>query len=380
MNKKINVGVIYGGRSGEHEVSLVSAESIIKALDKSKYNVIPIGITKKGTWLTSKNNLSNLKAGKFKNIESSKIILPDATKRGLVEMDNIHFATHNNIQKTKNPTIDIIIPIIHGTYGEDGTMQGLLELANIPYIGANVLASAIGMDKVIQKQLFQQAKLPVVDYIYFLGKDFNKNQSKTLKNIAKLGLPIFIKPANSGSSVGISKIHNQNKLTPAIKYALNYDRKIIIEKAVINPREIEIAVLGNDKPQASMPGEIIASNDFYDYDAKYVSGLSKTVIPAKLPKNISNKIRQMAIEAFKAIDCCGMARVDFLLAKGNKIYLSELNTIPGFTSISMYPKLWETSGLPYPKLLDKLIKLAIEYHKEKSKLSTTYKPRKNWYQ
>jgi D-alanine-D-alanine ligase len=380
MNKKINVGVIYGGRSGEHEVSLVSAESIIKALDKLKYNVIPIGITKKGTWLTSKNNLSNLKAGKFKNIESSKIILPDATKRGLVRIDNKYFATHYNIQKSKNPTIDIIIPIIHGTYGEDGTIQGLLELANIPYIGANVLASAIGMDKVIQKQLFQQAKLPVVDYIYFLGKDFNKNQSKTLKNIAKLGLPIFIKPANSGSSVGISKIHNQNKLTPAIKYALNYDRKIIIEKAVINPREIEIAVLGNDKPQASMPGEIIASNDFYDYDAKYVSGLSKTVIPAKLPKNISNKIRQMAIEAFKAIDCCGMARVDFLLAKGNKIYLSELNTIPGFTSISMYPKLWEASGLPYPKLLDKLIKLAIEYHKEKSKLSTTYKPRKNWYQ
>lgn len=380
MNKKINVGVIYGGRSGEHEVSLVSAESIIKSLDKSKYNVIPIGITKKGTWITSSNNLSNLKAGKFKNVKSNKIIVPDATKRGLVRIDNIHFATHYKINKTKTSTIDIIIPIIHGTYGEDGTIQGLLELANIPYIGANVLASAIGMDKVIQKQLFQQAKLPVVDSIYFLGREFINNQSKILKNIVKLGLPVFIKPANSGSSVGISKIHNQKELTSAIKYALNFDRKIIIEKAIINPREIEIAVLGNDKPQASMLGEVIASNDFYDYDAKYISGFSKTVIPAKLSKNLSNKIRQIAITAFKTIDCCGMARVDFLLAKGNKIYLSELNTIPGFTSISMYPKLWEASGLPYTKLLDKLIKLAIEYHKEKSKLSTAYKPKEKWYQ
>ena len=258
-------------------------------------------------------------------------------------------------------------------------MQGLLELANIAYIGANVLASAIGMDKVIQKQLFQQAKLPVVDYIYFLGKYFNKNQSKILENITKLGLPVFIKPANLGSSVGISRIQNKNKLISAIKYALNYDRKIIIEKAIINPREIEIAVLGNDKPQASTPGEVIASSDFYDYDAKYVSGLSKTVIPAKLPKNITKKIRQMAIGAFKAIDCCGMARVDFLLAEDKKIYLSELNTIPGFTSISMYPKLWEASGLSYTKLLDKLISLAIERHKKKSRLSTSYKPKAKWY-
>ncbi len=378
MNKKINVGVIYGGRSGEHEVSLVSAESIIKALDKSKYNIIPIGITKKGTWVTSSNNLSGLKAGKFNNTKSSKIISPDATKRGLVSLHNKHFATHiKNSNLTKH--INVIFPILHGTYGEDGTMQGLLELANIAYIGANVLASAIGMDKVIQKQLFQQAKLPVVDYIYFLGKYFNKNQSKILENITKLGLPVFIKPANLGSSVGISRIQNKNKLISAIKYALNYDRKIIIEKAIINPREIEIAVLGNDKPQASTPGEVIASSDFYDYDAKYVSGLSKTVIPAKLPKNITKKIRQMAIGAFKAIDCCGMARVDFLLAEDKKIYLSELNTIPGFTSISMYPKLWEASGLSYTKLLDKLISLAIERHKKKSRLSTSYKPKAKWY-
>lgn len=375
MSKKIRVGIIFGGRSGEHEVSLVSAESVIKAMDKSKYEIIPIGITKEGIWITRNQPLKILKANKFKEFTSDQIITPDSTKKSLVTI-NKHFTTHNKINKK----IDIIFPILHGTYGEDGTIQGLLELANIPYVGANVLASAIGMDKVIQKQVFQNIGLPIVSYISFTTNDYKNRQSAINKQISTLGLPVFVKPANLGSSVGISKVKKQNELASAIKYAGNFDNKIIIEKAVINPREIEIAVLGNESPIASVPGEIIASNDFYDYDAKYIDGKSKDVIPAKLPNVVSNKIKTMAIKAFKAINCTGMARVDFLLGINNKIFISELNTIPGFTKISMYPKLWQASGLPYAKLIDKLIKLGLERHKNRSKLLTSYKPKSKWYE
>jgi len=375
MKKKLRVGVIFGGRSGEHEVSLVSAESVMSALDKSRYEIIPIGITKQGKWLTFGNPLKTLKAGSFKELKTDNIITPDPTEKSLIQVSNKHFTTH-----LKNPTkINLIIPMLHGTYGEDGAIQGLLELADIPYIGANVLASAVGMDKVIQKQLFREMGLPVVDFLYFISIDFKKNKRTIFSKIKKLGYPVFVKPANLGSSVGISKVFDQNELLSSINYALQYDRKIIIEKALIKPREIEVAVLGNDAPEASAPGEIVASNKFYDYDAKYVDGLSKTIIPATLPKKMSKQIMEMAIKAFKTADCSGMARVDFLIARNNKIYLSELNTMPGFTSISMYPKLWQASGLSYPKLLDKLISLAIEKHKEKSKLTRSYKPKSKWY-
>jgi len=371
--KKLKIGVIFGGRSAEHEVSLVSAASVIKNLDKSKYEVIPIGITKEGRWLSSGETLRLLKEGNKGNQEVEKIIIPDPNQKSLVKIGQ-HFATHQ--QKTK---IDVIFPVLHGPYGEDGTIQGLFELANIPYVGAGVLGSSVGMDKVIQKQILRQKGLPVVDWVCFLKKDWLSNKQGIIKEIKnKIGFPLFVKPANMGSSIGITKVHHQKELAPAINLALNYDRKVLVEKAIEPNRDIEVSVLGNDNPKASVPGEIVSSNEFYDYDAKYVDGKSKAVIPAPLSKQLTQKIRQLAVEAFKALDCAGMARVDFLL-KGNKVWINELNTIPGFTSISMYPKLWEVTGIPYPKLLDKLINLAIERHQEKNQLNTSYKPKKNWY-
>jgi len=371
--KKLKIGVIFGGRSAEHEVSLVSAASVIKNLDKSKYEVIPIGITKEGRWLSSGETLRLLKEGNKGNQEVEKILIPDPNQKSLVKIDE-YFATHKN--KTK---IDLILPTLHGSYGEDGTIQGLFELANIPYVGANVLGSAVGMDKIVQKQILRQKGLSVVDWINFLKKDWLRNKQRIIKEIkSKIGFPLFVKPANLGSSVGITKVHSQKELVPAIILAIKYDRKILVEKAIEPNRDIEVSVLGNDNPKASVPGEIISSNEFYDYDAKYVDGKSKAIIPAPLSMKLTQKIRQLAVEAFKALDCAGMARVDFLL-KGNKVWINELNTIPGFTSISMYPKLWDASGLPYPKLLDKLIELAIERHQEKNQLKTSYKPKKKWY-
>lgn len=376
MKRKLRVAVIFGGRSGEHEVSLVSAESVIKALDRKKYEVIPIGITKEGSWLTAGDPLKTLKIGRFKELKTDHLITPDATQKSLVKIATKNFTT----QYLKPKKINLIIPMLHGSYGEDGTIQGLLELADIPYVGANVLASAVGMDKVVHKQLFREANLPVVDFTHFLAMEWRTDRRQIVKKVNQLGYPVFIKPANLGSSVGISKVRRQGELAGAVNYALQYDRKIIVEKAVINPQEIEVAVLGNDSPQASVPGEIVASNEFYDYDAKYIDGLSKAIIPARLPKKVAEQIRTIAVQAFRVIDCSGMARVDFLVSKSKKIYLSEINTIPGFTSISMYPKLWSASGLPYPKLLDELIRLALERHREKSKLLTSYRPKAKWYQ
>jgi len=371
---KLKIAVIFGGRSAEHEVSLVSAASVIKNLDKSKYEVISIGITKEGKWLSSVDTLKLLKAGNKGNHEVEKILIPDPSQRSLIKVNGQHFATHKS--KTK---IDIIFPILHGPSGEDGTIQGLLELADIPYIGAGVLGSAVGMDKIVQKDILRQRGLPVVDYVYFLKREWLTNREALIKVInKKISYPLFVKPANMGSSVGITKVHNQKTLAPAIKLAMDYDRKILVEKAVEPNRDIEVSVLGNDNPKASVPGEIISSNEFYDYDAKYVDGNSKAIIPAPLPDKLTQEIQRLAVETFKALDCSGMARVDFLL-KGSKVWINELNTIPGFTSISMYPKLWEASGLPYPKLLDKLIRLAIERHREKSQLKTSYRPKKNWY-
>lgn len=353
---KIKVGIIFGGRSGEHEVSLVSAASVIKALDKKKYQVLQIGITKTGRFITQ-NPLAALKSGKV--TKKGSRLLPESVLN----------------------KCEVIFPVLHGSYGEDGTVQGLFEMANVAYVGGGVLASSVSMDKVVQKQLCQEAGLPNVNYVWFLTKDWQKNKKDILGKIKnKLKYPIFTKPANLGSSVGIGKCHNLKELIKGIKKAAKYDRKVIVEQGIENIYEIEVSVLGNDQPKASVPGEIIPSNEFYDYDAKYVDGKSQAVIPAKLPPKVIKEIQAVAVAAFKAVNLSGMARIDFLVKKGSyKVYLNEINTIPGFTSISMYPKLWEATGLPYPKLLDRLIELALERHQEKNRLATSYKPKQDWY-
>ena len=371
---KIRVGVIFGGRSAEHEVSLVSASSIIDAIDKKKYEIIPIGITPEGEWISSREILKLLKEKKQFHNEPKVTFLPEPTKNNFISITR-----RRSILLQKH--IDVIFPVLHGTYGEDGTIQGLFELANIPYVGAGVLGSSVGMDKVITKQLCEQAGIPVTPYVWFVTPEYAKYTKKILTAIeVKLGYPCFIKPANLGSSVGISKAHNRKQLVESIKLASKYDRKILVEKSIENAREIEVSVLGNDDPIASVPGKIISSNEFYDYDAKYVDGKSEAVIPAKLPSSIAKKVRELAVQSFKAIDCSGMARVDFLLTRRtNKIYFNEINTIPGFTSISMYPKLWEVTGIPYKKLLDRLIELAIERHINKQRLYRIFQPKIKWY-
>jgi D-alanine-D-alanine ligase len=277
--------------------------------------------------------------------------------------------------------LDVVIPLVHGTYGEDGTLQGLLELADIPYVGAGVLGSALGMDKIVQKQLFVEAGLRIAKHTWALSsRCIDKPQAVAAEAERVLRYPLFIKPANTGSSIGISKAHNRKELLAAIAVAATYDRKVIVEQGVRNAREIECAVLGNDDPQVSVPGEIIPSNEFYDYDAKYVDGKSQAVIPAKLPRRVTVQVQRAAIAAYKAIDCAGMARADFFVVRGSgAIYINELNTIPGFTSISMYAKLWQASGLSFSALLDRLIDLAVERHQQKSGLRRFYDPSKDWY-
>jgi D-alanine-D-alanine ligase len=304
--------------------------------------------------------------------ETEQLILPDPRKQSLVTM---------NGGTAVESRIDVVFPVVHGTYAEDGTLQGLLELADLPYVGAGVLGSAVGMDKIVQKDLLRQAKIPTTPAIWFFYNEFRSTPKKLIAEMEKkLRYPMFVKPAHSGSSIGISKSHNQKELLEHIEFASQYDWKILVEKAVPNAREIECAVLGNENPEASVPGEIVPSNEFYDYDAKYVDGKSNVIIPARLPKTVVKNIQRVAITAYRTLDCSGMARVDFLVVKKtNRIFLNEINTIPGFTSISMYPKLWEATGLPYSQLLDRLIALAMERHEQKKKLNTTYQPKNDWY-
>jgi len=372
MDRKLRIGVVFGGRSGEHEVSLVSATSVINALDKEKYDVVPIGITQEGRWLSSAQGLKLLKEKTGIEQAPECFLVPEPNRQALVDAGN--GAMHS-------APLDVIFPIVHGTYGEDGTLQGLLELANIPYVGAGVLASAVGMDKIVQKQLFQQQKLPVAKYIWFYSSVCRDHPDRVAKAVARdLKYPVFVKPANTGSSVGISKAHDKKELLEALKMAIDYDRKVIIEQGINDIREVECSVLGNDEPIASVPGEIVPSNEFYDYNAKYVDGKSEAIIPAKLPKRVIEDIRRIALQAYQALDIAGMSRVDFLVAKKtNKIYLNEVNTIPGFTSISMYPKLWEASGIGYAELLDRLIQLALERHRDKNARKTVYRPERDWY-
>ena len=372
MTRKIRIGIIFGGRSGEHEVSLVSATAVMNALDREKYDVVPIGITPEGRWISSSRALGMLKDKAALDREPEKFLVPEPNRRGLVSAEGNGDAPLS---------LDVVMPLVHGTYGEDGTLQGLLELANIPYVGAGVLASAVGMDKIIQKMIFARAGLPVVRHCWCYSAECRERPSKITRIVeANLRYPVFVKPANTGSSVGISKVHNRAELAPALRLAAEFDRKVIIEQGVKNVREIECSVLGNDAPEASVPGEVIPSNEFYDYDAKYVDGKSASVIPARIPAAVARKIRETAVRAYAAIDCAGMARVDFFLTKGkSRIYLNEVNTIPGFTAISMYPKMWAATGLSFGALLDRLIALAMERHGQMNARRTSYTPAKEWY-
>ena len=348
--KKTRVGVIFGGRSGEHEVSLRSAESVIRSLDPSKYEVVPIAITHEGRWLGTRDAMKLLSPG-----EAIQAALKTGEPMAVVP------------EPQRNGAVDVFFPIVHGTYGEDGTIQGLLELAGVPYVGAGVLGSAVGMDKDVMKRLLREAGLPVGDFWVTRSKDIEAFIGEFGK---ELPYPVFVKPANLGSSVGITKAHNVGELPAAIAFAAEFDRKIIIEKG-IDAREIEISVLGNADLKASIPGEIIPSREFYDYQAKYVSDDSRLIIPASLNEAQVRNAQALAVQAFQALECSGLARVDLFLEKPTgKFFVNEINTLPGFTSISMYPKLWEASGLSYADLLDRLIALAIERHAEKKKLRT----------
>lgn len=374
MNTKLRVGVVFGGRSAEHEVSLVSAASVMNALDKTKYDVVPIGITPEGRWLSVPEAVALLKERADVDRFPEHLLLPDPRRRGLVPVgDGAHL---HPVQ-----SVDVVFPVLHGPYGEDGTIQGLFELADVPYVGAGVLGSALGMDKVVQKQLLRQARIPVVPDVWFLYADYRRRSRPWIDRIERmLKYPCFVKPPNLGSSIGITKAHDRAELMRAIDLAGEYDRKVLVERAVPNAREIECSVLGNSNPEASVAGEIIPSNEFYDYDAKYVDGKSTAVIPARLPKSAMRRVQRIAVDAFRILNCEGMARADFLIiGNGSRIYLNEINTIPGFTSISMYPKLWEASGLPYAALLDRLIQLALDRYEAKSRLKTRYTPKADWF-
>jgi D-alanine-D-alanine ligase len=389
--QKIRVGILFGGRSGEHEVSLLSAASVLKAIDKEKYEVVPIGITKDGRWLTAEH-AEDLLAGKLilepRNLRAGDPEITEAAAvlaRGeavVVPPEPVHrqgglvpFQTDAALLRRASDRaidVDVIFPVLHGTFGEDGTIQGLLELADIAYVGAGVLGSAAGMDKDIMKSLFIAAGIPIVKHVTILRSEWEKDAKSVEKRVAKLKYPVFVKPANLGSSVGISKVHNRKELGPAIEEAAKFDRKIVIEQGVggkeDKAREIECSVLGNDEPEASVPGEIVPIKEFYDYDAKYLEEGSELIIPARITKAETTEVQELAVRAFKAVDCSGLARVDFLMdPKTRKIYLNEINTMPGFTSISMYPKLWAASGLEYPDLIDRLIQLGIERHEDKKK-------------
>src|SRR5258707_1907217 len=392
--KKLRVGILFGGRSGEHEISLLSAASVFRAIDQSKYEVVPIGITKEGRWLTASDAerlltgnagegaspTQALRAGDPEATPSAAVLHngeavvvppePHKSGTGLTPFQS-DAPTRRAADRAIN--VDVIFPVLHGTFGEDGTVQGLLELADIAYVGAGVLGSAAGMDKDIMKSLFRAAGLPIVKHVTVLRGEWEEKPKKVQKLIeSKLKYPVFVKPANMGSSVGISKARNRKELGPAIEEAAKFDRKIVIEQGVggkkKKAREIECSVLGNDEPSASVPGEIVPGKEFYDYTAKYLDEGSQLIIPAKLSKAETKRVQELAVQAFKAVDCSGLARVDFLMdPKTRKIFLNEINTMPGFTAISMYPKLSAASGLAYPDLIDRLIQLGIERHQDKKK-------------
>jgi D-alanine-D-alanine ligase len=355
--KRLRVGVLFGGRSGEHEVSLISAASVIQALDPEKYEAVPIGITKDGRWLAG---------------TAAHKMLPDVLRSGervMLSADpNVAALVPVSNSRPDALRVDVVFPVLHGTYGEDGTVQGLLDLAGLPFVGSGVLGSAVGMDKDMQKRLFLQAKLPVGDFLAITRAAWEKSRAKVLSAIRKnFRFPVFVKPATLGSSVGMTKAHDAKELAAAMDLAAEFAQKILVERA-IRGREIEVSVLGNEDPKASIPGEIVPHREFYDYAAKYLEEGTRLLIPAKLNRAQVKRFQDYAVRAFRALECLGMARVDFFLEqRTGRILLNEINTIPGFTSISMYPKLWEASGLPYRELLDRLIELALAQHREKQR-------------
>lgn len=376
MNDKIRVGLVYGGKSGEHEVSLQTALAVIKAFDMSKYEVVPFYITKQGEWRSGpqlQGPVDNVAALKFENEPQTAdtfALKPFFNSPASAAGAQVAAASNAN---SATPSIDVVFPLLHGTFGEDGTIQGLLEMANIAYVGAGVLASSVGMDKIMMKKVFAQEGLPQCVFRHFTRTQWEKDQAFFLMEIeVSIGYPCFVKPANLGSSVGISKASNRDELIQAIKEAFLYDRKVIIEEN-INAREVEVAVLGNDEPEASVVGEIVSSNEFYDYKAKYIDGKSSMIIPAEIPQELSERIREMALRAFMSVDGSGLSRVDFFLRKeDNQIFINEINTMPGFTPYSMYPLLWKETGKPYRELLDNLITLAIKRHAEKQGLQYSF--------
>ena len=353
---KLRVAVIFGGRSGEHDVSLMSARSVLSVLDPAKYEVTQIGITREGQWLTGADALGKFESGKLDGLEHF-VLSPDPSVR------------------STQYAIDVFFPVLHGTFGEDGTIQGLFEMADVAYVGAGVTGSSVGMDKGVFKEVMRANNIPVVESALVLRNDIEKNMNAVIEKAEKTGAyPLFTKPANLGSSVGVTKCHNRSDLQEGLMEAAQFDRRVLIERGVGNVREIEVSVLGNEEPVASVCGEILPSREFYSYESKYIDGTSGLEIPAKLADETSEKIREYAVRAYKLIDCAGMARVDFFLEKDtNNVYLNELNTIPGFTKISMYPKLWEASGMSYASLVDRLIALAMERKAERDRTSHTYR-------
>jgi D-alanine-D-alanine ligase len=369
--KKIRIGLIFGGRSGEHDVSLASAESVMANLDRDRYEIVPIGITRAGSWLLGAEPRTLRAADQdvthSLDLEATRAVTltGDPRLRRLIPVES-------GEELGNEGAIDVIFPVLHGTYGEDGALQGLLEMANVPYVGCGVLGSALGMDKEKMKLIFQAVGLPVVNYMVFHRNHWENKPEFILDAVEqRLGFPCFVKPVNLGSSVGINKAHDRIELEHAINVAAEYDHKIIIEHG-LNCREVECGVLGNDEPLASVIGEVISSNEFYDYRAKYLDGKSEVVIPADIAQETAEEVRRQAVQAFLALDLSGLARVDFFIERGTEqVYINEVNTMPGFTTISMYPKLWEASGLSYAQLMDRLIELAIERHADRQRNRTS---------
>lgn len=375
MKKKLRVGVIFGGRSGEHEVSLMSAESVISAMDPERFDVVPIGITKEGQWLVGPDALPKLKQTAVEGGPPGLIpsaFIADPASPGLVALEQERAPAPGAFGQRQS--FDVIFPVLHGPYGEDGTVQGLFELGDVPYVGCGVAASAVGMDKALMKAVFQAAGLPVLDWIQVKRSSIEDRYGEIAAEVAeRLGFPCFVKPANLGSSVGVSRVDDPGGLRPALLEAAKYDRKILVEKAAAGCREVECAVLGNDDPQVSVPGEIVPSGTFYDYRAKYIDGSSELIIPARISEEAAAKVREMSRRAFLAIDGAGLARVDFFVhAETEEVWVNEINTMPGFTRFSMYPKLWEATGIPYSQLIERLIDLALERHAEKRRSRVTY--------
>lgn len=367
MAERLRVAVLFGGKSGEHEVSLRSARSIMNAIDRTRYEVIPVGISKAGRWFLLDPAQGEPTEGLARGEGTPVTLVADPTRAGFLPLSPQGGAGDDLVQ------VDVVFPVLHGTYGEDGTVQGLLELANLAYVGPGVLGSAVAMDKEVMKDLFVRHGLPVLPYLTVYRRDWERDPEPVMDRIeAELGYPVFVKPANLGSSVGINKAADRQQLAAALAEAAEYDGKLVVEKGLNKPRELEVSILGNHDPQASVPGEIVPGAEFYDYRAKYIDDTSELLIPAPVPGDVAQETRRLAIAAYKALHCEGLSRVDLFLTDQGELYLNEINTIPGFTSISMYPKLWEATGLPYTDLIDRLIRLAVERWEDKQRNRTSY--------